>query len=452
VREDRPTYEELESRLAHAEGVIEAIRRHEVDAVLGDQQVAYLRLQEVEDELQAKSEALRRLNEDLERQVAERTEVAEKRAALLQSMATDLLHAEQRERRRLSRLLHDHLQQLLSAAQIRAQMLESQLEADEGGAAAVELRNLLGEAVDASRSLAAELSPPALAHGLPAALRWLAEDSRMKHRLNVDLDVDEPARSCSEELNSFLVRSAQELLFNAVKHSGTDKARLTLSSGDDAVVLTVSDSGRGFDPSTLRPGGKVPPTGAGLLSIQKRLKLLGGRMEIFSAPGAGAEFRLYAPCDGSEQQASSQDVDLDVEPLPQQAQERPAPDPLTVLVVDDHDIFREGLTGMLAATANIEVVGEACDGETAVAMAKDLQPDVVVMDVSMPGISGIDATRLIRSEDPLVRIIGLSTHEDKDVARKMREAGAAAYITKGRSYEDLIAAIRGERGRNQAAE
>ena len=117
---------------------------------------------------------------------------------------------------------------------------------------------------------------------------------------------------------------------------------------------------------------------------------------------------------------------------------------IRVLLVDDHKILREGLAGLLRTQPDIDVIGEADDGETAVNLARDLLPDVVVMDVSMPNVNGIAATHRISVERPDVRIVALSLHESAQLAAALMEAGAAAYLTKGGSSDELIAAIRDE--------
>jgi DNA-binding NarL/FixJ family response regulator len=117
--------------------------------------------------------------------------------------------------------------------------------------------------------------------------------------------------------------------------------------------------------------------------------------------------------------------------------------PIRVLIVDDHDIVREGLVGLLSNYAEIEIVGEACDGATAVTMARELKPDVVLMDVTMPGIGGIEATRQIVTNEPSIRVIGLSMHEEQDVVDQMMRAGAVDYMNKGGPYDGLIATILG---------
>ena len=113
-----------------------------------------------------------------------------------------------------------------------------------------------------------------------------------------------------------------------------------------------------------------------------------------------------------------------------------------MLLADDHELLREGLASVLQDQTDIEVVGEASDGQVAVELAFKTRPDVVVMDVAMPRLSGVDATRLITAAHPHIRVIGLSMHEQADMAGAMRGAGAVAYLPKDSPVEELIAAIR----------
>ncbi|MCX5658746.1 MAG: response regulator transcription factor [Planctomycetota bacterium] len=122
---------------------------------------------------------------------------------------------------------------------------------------------------------------------------------------------------------------------------------------------------------------------------------------------------------------------------------QPAPERrIRVVLADDHTILRQGIAGLLRRQEDIEVVGEAGDGEEAVEMVRRLRPDVVVMDITMPRMSGIEATAQISQELPGVRVIALSMHEEADMARAMRDAGAVAYLTKGGPAQALIGAIR----------
>jgi CheY-like chemotaxis protein len=115
---------------------------------------------------------------------------------------------------------------------------------------------------------------------------------------------------------------------------------------------------------------------------------------------------------------------------------------IRVLLADDSSVVRKGLAHLLQLQTDIEVVNQAADGLEAVQMALQLQPDVVVMDVNMPQLSGVEATRRIHNQLPQVRIIGLSMHNEQEVASAMSDAGAAAYLTKTAPPNRLIATIR----------
>jgi DNA-binding NarL/FixJ family response regulator len=115
---------------------------------------------------------------------------------------------------------------------------------------------------------------------------------------------------------------------------------------------------------------------------------------------------------------------------------------IRVLVVDDHAIVRRAFTRLLRLQPDIEVIGEAGDGNAAVEQSRALQPDIVLMDVNMPIMGGIEATRLIHVECPSVRVIGLSMFDSAEEAQPMLDAGAVAYVSKDKGSEVLLAAIR----------
>lgn len=114
-----------------------------------------------------------------------------------------------------------------------------------------------------------------------------------------------------------------------------------------------------------------------------------------------------------------------------------------VLLVDDHPLTREVLRAILAGHA--EVIGEASDGMEAVGMASDLRPDVILMDVNMPRMDGIQATRIIKARQPEVTVIGLSGNDSPLVKEEMKEAGAASFLSKGGPAEQLYDAISAHR-------
>ncbi len=109
--------------------------------------------------------------------------------------------------------------------------------------------------------------------------------------------------------------------------------------------------------------------------------------------------------------------------------------------MDDHAVVRQGLKSLMDSFADVEVIGEAANGMEAVRLAEILQPDVVVMDVNMPRMDGIDATRHIRHAHADVQVIGLSVHEDKETERAMRAAGAVGYLTRESASQELYRLI-----------
>lgn len=115
---------------------------------------------------------------------------------------------------------------------------------------------------------------------------------------------------------------------------------------------------------------------------------------------------------------------------------------LRVLLVDDHQILREGLRMMLSAEDDLQVVGEAGDGQTAIDLAQRLRPHVVMMDIGLPGISGIEATRKILDGNPDVKVVGLSIHSDRRFVVGLLAAGAKGYLPKNCASEELVKAIR----------
>lgn len=118
---------------------------------------------------------------------------------------------------------------------------------------------------------------------------------------------------------------------------------------------------------------------------------------------------------------------------------------LRVLFADDHKVMRQGLIRLVSAHPDIVVAGEAANGREAVELARHLRPDVILMDISMPEMDGIEATRRIKAELPEVRVVGLSMFEDEQSSRNMINAGADSFVPKTASSAELLKAIFGTR-------
>ncbi|HYR57613.1 MAG TPA: response regulator transcription factor [Chthoniobacteraceae bacterium] len=118
------------------------------------------------------------------------------------------------------------------------------------------------------------------------------------------------------------------------------------------------------------------------------------------------------------------------------------PEPIGILLVDDHEVVRRGLAALLEENASWTIVGEAADGRSAVQLAQELQPDVIVMDVAMPELNGFEATRRIRKLAPDAEVLILTMHDSEQLVREVIDAGARGYVLKSDAGRQLVAAVR----------
>jgi len=396
---------------------------------------------------------LQDVNKELEQKVVQRTEELVKnyerlsqanvqlqvRADQLRRLTSELTMAEQRERKRLSKILHDGLQQHLATAKLRIGYFADKLQAQDRKQEAYDIEAILSETMQMSRSLSVELSPPVLYEaGLAKALEWLTRWMRDRHDFNVEL-----ATACNprlpEDVTILVFESVRELLFNAVKHAKVSWARVALLPGENSEIrIVVSDEGEGFDPSLLDTVAS-DSGGLGLFSIRERIDSIGGRFDIASAPGKGCRFTLTVSTTRKSAAALTATTPAGAGAIGRDSCKR---ERIRVLIADDHALFRDGIGRILNYEPDLEVVGYATDGAEAIELARKLMPDIILMDIGMPGVDGIEATRAICGESAAIRVIGLSMYEDEERSRSMLNAGAIAYKNKGCAPAELVAAIR----------
>ncbi|MGA6924521.1 MAG: response regulator, partial [Desulfosarcina sp.] len=381
-------------------------------------------------------QALRHLNQTLEQRVIERTAELESRTHQLRRLSLELSDAENRERERIAQLLHDEFQQDLAAIKLKLDIL---LGGDLTPQADLEINQciaLIRETIDKTRGLSTELSPPALRRGgLLAGLELLAKEMRAKHELEVKLSKQPAAEPHSRSLTGFLYQATRELLFNVVKHAGVKCVEVDASVRDNWLLLRVTDAGGGRDREAVSLGMRQGQ-GFGLFSIEERIQALGGRMTIDTAPGTGWTTTLTVPRDirplsPNRKRANPAPADVSDEAREfHPDREAAVPGTCRILITDDHHLMRDGLARLLDAQPGIQVVGHAADGREAVDLTRQLRPDVVLMDVAMPQMDGIEATARIHEENPDIVIIGLSMFEDSITRRSMLEAGAVDFVCK----------------------
>jgi CheY-like chemotaxis protein len=330
---------------------------------------------------------------------------------------------------------------MLASAKLQIGCMSAELTNRDHKLAVEEIEKILADSIGIARSLSMDLSPPILHEaGLAAGLEWLVRSMREKHDLTVELNLQACA-DLSEHINVLAFESVRELLFNTVKHANVKCAKVSLQQEDGHHVrITVSDSGVGFDVSRLETGPGSSSGGFGLFSIRERTSLIGGSLQIQSAPGQGSCFTLILPSMVAFTDAFS---DHTVASVPTFGLEISTKRAVTqVLLADDHTLFRDGIARILSREADIEVVGQATNGQQVIEMARELRPHVILMDISMPGINGIEATAVIHKEFPEIRIIGLSMYEDLERARVMYQAGAVDYKNKACAASELLSAVR----------
>ena len=267
--------------------------------------------------------------------------------------------------------------------------------------------------------------------------------------MTVTVTVPEAHLQLPEDQALLVFQSVRELLMNAWKHAATGKAEVTMELDGERLRLHVHDDGRGFDLAAAAETATSTKLASkfGLFSIRERMNALGGSFAIESAPNQGTRATLTLPLGA----ASS---GTEAEPAPFEASQegsgeqsaRPWPSgektkTVGVLLVDDHAVVRQGLRTMLESYADVEVLGEACDGEEALVCTERLNPAVVIMDINMPKMNGIEATARLKARYPDIDIIGLSVNAGEENQKAMKKAGATSLITKEAAVDQLYAAI-----------
>ncbi len=276
---------------------------------------------------------------------------------------------------------------------------------------------MLRQTIDQVRSALADLRPPALDElGLIVALRELARAMQAAGVMKFDVQGTEPTPRMAADREIALYRIAQEAFTNAAKHSSGSRVEARLSHGPEGVTLRIADDGQGFDVAApLRNRESL-----GMVTMRERAHAVGAKLEIEAVRNRAAPSQYGPPRRNRRRLMSA----------------------ISIVIVDDHAMLREGLAHLLGQQADFQVCGSCGDGRESAALVARLRPDVVVIDISMPGLNGIEVTRQIREHTPSTAVVILSMHASAAHVFQALEAGAKAYLQKESAFEEIVEAVR----------
>ena len=246
-----------------------------------------------------------------------------------------------------------------------------------------------------------------------AAVEQEADRARLAG-LTVEVDVtDLPPLDAAVEVAAF--RIVAEAVTNIVRHAGARHATVRLALTDGELMIMVADDG---------PASRTTRWRASVVVDARALRRAGWAVpgDLAPTPRGGTVVRAWFPA-GTRKRYHDQ------------------AESVRVLIADDHPVFRDGLASLLAPRSDIEVVGRAADGIEAVQLCRDLAPDVVIMDIQMPRLNGIEATRQVTAAQPEIGILVITMGEDDSTVFAAIRAGARGYLLKGADQAEIIRAI-----------
>ena len=361
-------------------------------------------------------------------------------------LSARVLRLQDEERRRISRQLHDMTGPVMSSILMNLAVVEK-----DAGALSETSRLALQQAETLTRRCSSDirtmsylLHPPLLNEvGLAAAVQWFLDGFSQDTGINTHLEAPEDLGRFAEEMEISLFRVVQECLTNIHQHANSSTALVCLhiaapqhKDQPHTLTLEVSDQGKGAQAKAdQRKGsqGKGNPAatsagpfaeGFGIQGMRERVEELGGNLEIASAP-RGTTVRVTVPIPGRQKAANG-------------AVRTKA----RLLLVDDHEIVRQGLVSLLRGVEGFEVCGEAATGEEAIREADKSRPDIVIMDLRMPGMDGLQATRSILKSHPQTDVLIFTVDESEQVLREALKAGARGCLTKTDAGSSLLSMLK----------
>ncbi|WP_342720030.1 hybrid sensor histidine kinase/response regulator transcription factor (plasmid) [Bacillus paramycoides] len=314
------------------------------------------------------------------------------------------------ERDRLSKDLHDTMGHSYTSIIMGMETLRMELKSKEGEQQLDSLLQLARNSMEEVRLYLHQLDLSQESLPLAATLQQLTEEFKKHAKVNVRTRIIGEEYIVSKQSKMTLYRSLQESLTNAVRHGHSTEIIVSLHFEPQQIRLDVQDNGCGVEEWK---------DGFGLTAMKERMSQSQGRVIVYSKKGEGTLISCVLP---KQVQLSN--------------------DQIRLCIVDDYSFIRESLHTILDVQEDLQVVGMAEDGERALELCERLKPDVVLMDLEMPNLNGVHATKMIKKKWPDIRVLILSTFQDTERAKEIIRNGADGYVLKSIDGRELAESIR----------
>ncbi|MED0872636.1 hybrid sensor histidine kinase/response regulator transcription factor [Bacillus mobilis] len=314
------------------------------------------------------------------------------------------------ERDRLSKDLHDTMGHSYTSIIMGMETLRMELKSKEGEQQLDSLLQLARNSMEEVRLYLHQLDLSQESLPLAVTLQQLTEEFKKHAKVNVRTRIIGEEYTASKQSKMTLYRSLQESLTNAVRHGNSTEIIVSLHFEPQQIRLDVQDNGCGVEEWK---------DGFGLTAMKERVSQSQGRVIVYSKKGEGTLISCVLP---KQVQLSNEQIRL--------------------CIVDDHSFIRESLHTILDGQEDLQVVGMAEDGERALELCERLKPDVVLMDLEMPNLDGIHATKMIKEKWPDIRVLILSTFQNTERAKEIIRNGADGYLLKSIDSRELAESIR----------
>ena len=368
----------------------------------------------------------------------------------LRNLSGRLLRLQDEERRRISRDLHDVTGQKLALLSMDLSSIVKQKEISKNEAITRLLQECVGLSNDVNkeiRTLSYLLHPPLLDElGLSSAVEWFSQGFENRTGIQVNVDIPDNFVRLAPDAEVALFRIVQESLANVHRYSGSSTAFVRARSDSGEVRLEIGDFGRGINKEPKMSGRPTHLTlGVGIQGMQERVRQLEGTLEITSQPGRGTLVTAILPIGNGRTVISEGDQDSsthEVKAFPPEIGLQPNELQKRILIADDHDVLRRGIRTMLETDPDLFVCGEAVDGKDALEKTIAQAPDLVILDINMPVMNGLDVLRQIVRRRPKTKILAFSVHDSKQIVEEILAAGAHSYLSKATAGQHLVQEVR----------